>query len=230
MLQMENNINTYNYSSKYKVSWLPRYYNENNCICFHEGYDGHENQWNDQLLLNYRMVFPTTKVYFQQVDVWNVLIEDILSLTTSLHIGGICLRDGQCLPLMLKLDSQEMLRKDCIYDSNKKEYITFHHYKSIDVLNGLFVQHDKEGGYYDLPVEYQAYASPLLLKLSHILYQYYDNFLLTCTCSWNRSSNCLTSGVVPIDTSFISHIYNLLGMNIEKNGNIRYEYCSMSDN
>ncbi|KAK8803691.1 hypothetical protein WA158_001385 [Blastocystis sp. Blastoise] len=200
MLQMEASVHSTQSHRRYRRDWSVHYRTIEGSVCCHEGTDGKENQWSDQKLLNYRLV-----------DVWNILLDDILTLSNDHNIRGLFLRDGQSWPLIMKLDTHEMLRKDI-----DGEY----HYSCKDILEGYCVQHDQEGGYFASPAS-AKYPSPLLYKISHILYQRFPNYLLVSSSFWSRAPMCLVSGVIPYDDSLIQSLYWSMGLKIEKNGNIR---------
>lgn len=67
----------------------------------HHGTDGRENQWEDQLLLNYR-----------DIDVWYLFLDEIKSLIDLYQIDGIHIHDAQSGPIILRPNVAELFKRD----------------------------------------------------------------------------------------------------------------------
>eukprot|EP01138_Halocafeteria_seosinensis_P003736 gb/GECG01003819.1/.p1 GENE.gb/GECG01003819.1/~~gb/GECG01003819.1/.p1 ORF type:complete len:2286 (+),score=259.53 gb/GECG01003819.1/:1-6858(+) len=199
----------------------------------HPGSDGNENQWEDQVLLNYR-----------KVESWDLLVDEMEILVTEYNAGGIYLADAQSFPFIFALDCSEMFRRDVDGEM---------HYTPEEILFGEVVLNNNEQGYWSDAVdasekcykkfqEFQEqiditsqelqdfsksllgptnvglYPNPLLVKLARHLWSINPHAGIFGECHWGRQAGLGRSGIIPHSQSLTSALAATNGREIDKMG------------
>ena len=171
-------------------------------VCF--GTDGRSINYEDTALLNYR-----------KKKVWDLLIEEIIEISTKYPINGIHLENGQAWPQVLSLDIKEMYRKD---SDNAQAYT------EKEIFNGEVVLQDENCGYWASNAKRQ-YANPFLIKICRSLWKKFPSFLIVAE-AWggrgfeNREFNIVKSGPIPRMFDLPIALSTLFGKKLKRDGNI----------
>lgn len=168
-VQFDGNISSTRYHRKYRHMFCHTLDIDGQLIQ-HKGTDAKENQWEDQLLLNYR-----------NIDVWDLFLDDILSLIRDYGIDGIHIREAQSYPIILHPFIRELTR----VDTDEKP-----HYSLLEILQGVVVQANEECGYWCTKAASTfGYANPFYIRLTKFLSTVKDTFLCTGDSFWGRNSS-----------------------------------------
>lgn len=202
----------------------------------HPGSDGNENQWEDQVLLNYR-----------KVETWDILGHEMEILATEYGARGVYLPDAQSFPFIFAVDCSEMFRRDVDGEM---------HYTAEEILFGEVVLNNKEQGYWadaaeaaekcyrrlqefdqhtdasstDMhdfwksilgPTNVGLYPNPLLVKLVRQFWSVCSDGVIFGESHWGRQAGLARSGVIPHSQGLASAIAGTTGREIDKMGIIQ---------
>ena len=181
---------------RYK-SDIVSYMSETGELLPHRGTDSCENQWEDQLLPNYR-----------KLDTWNTLIDDILSLAKH-GVDGIVLQQAQSWPIILAPDMAELRRVEMDGSACYTEQAIF---------EGVVVQQNVPGGYWEAGDVAFLYPNPLLVKLSRSLWKQYPTFMVFGQSYWDRDATLCRSGVIPYGVDLARAIAWASSKRVDKEG------------
>mmetsp|Transcript_10675 Transcript_10675/g.20783 ORF Transcript_10675/g.20783 Transcript_10675/m.20783 type:complete len:639 (-) Transcript_10675:55-1971(-) len=136
-------ISSTNYHRRYKNEQLLHRNEQGHCVILY-GSDGKSINYEDTAMLNYR-----------KAEVWELLIDDILSFVKKYKVDGIHIDNAHAWPQVYELDIAEMYRKDADGEP---------HYNTQEIFDGLVVLRNENFGYWGCEAS-KRYASPLFLKL-----------------------------------------------------------------
>jgi starch synthase len=203
-------ISSTNYHRRYKNEQLLVRNEEGLCvICY--GSDGRSIRYEDTAMLNYR-----------KAEVWDLLIDDILSFTRKYGVDGIHIDNAHAWPQVYELDVIEMYRKDADGEP---------HYSTQEIFDGLVVLRNENFGYWGCEAS-KRYASPLFLKLCKELWRVHPAFYIVADV-WTggdlegREGVIARSGGIPRMYELPVMLAAICGKKLEKNGS--YADCERKD-
>ncbi|CAK79065.1 unnamed protein product (macronuclear) [Paramecium tetraurelia] len=167
------------------------------------GTDGRSIHFEDTIILNNR-----------KKRVWDVLLEEMIELTTQYNIQGVHLDNGSSWPQIFSLDLDEMYRKDT--DGNQA-------YSNKQIFSGEICLQNEDCGYWGSSVK-NLYPNPFLVKICKSLWSKFPNFLIVAE-AWGamgeqeeREINLIQSGVIPRLFKLPIAIASIFGENLKKDG------------
>lgn len=170
-------------------------------IVVHRGTDGRENQWEDQVALNYR-----------KLEAWEVMVRDAAALALRHGVRGLYLTDAQSWPLMLVPDTEELWRVDVDGEECHSELARL----DADVTRG-----NEEGGFWTSRAAARGYPNPLLTKLAREMWAIDAHFLLVGDSHWGREGVTARSGVLPRTASLPNAAAATQGWRVAKSGHVQ---------
>ena len=143
----------------------------------------------------------------QQVEAWNLLVEEALSLVRT-HGVGLYLPDAQSYPFIMAAETGELFRRDVDGEG---------HYSPREIIEGGIVIANTEIGYWTTPAA-RSYPNPLLVKLMRAVWTATSDASVVGECHWGRTGVLLRSGVIPHVTDVAAAVAATLGRFVDKNG------------
>jgi len=171
-------------------------------VCF--GTDGRSINYEDTALLNYR-----------KKKVWDLLLDEILEISSKYSINGIHLENAQAWPQILNLDMKEMYRRD---PDNTPAYT------EKEIFEGEVVLQDENCGYWASNAKNQ-YANPFFMKICKGVWKRFPSYLIVAE-AWggrgfeNREFNIVKSGPIPRMFDLPIALSTLFGKKLRRDGNI----------
>eukprot|EP01054_Gregarina_sp_Poly1_P010510 Gregarina_sp_Poly_1__10509@NODE_771_length_6345_cov_302_800414_g302_i1_p1_GENE_NODE_771_length_6345_cov_302_800414_g302_i1NODE_771_length_6345_cov_302_800414_g302_i1_p1_ORF_typecomplete_len1506_score271_50Glyco_transf_5/PF08323_11/2_1e35Glycos_transf_1/PF00534_20/2_6e21AMPK1_CBM/PF16561_5/1_8e20Glyco_trans_1_4/PF13692_6/1_4e09Alphaamylase/PF00128_24/3_8e05Glyco_trans_4_4/PF13579_6/0_022Glyco_trans_4_4/PF13579_6/9_5e03Glyco_transf_4/PF13439_6/9_8e03Glyco_transf_4/PF13439_6/0_029Melibiase/PF02065_ len=170
------------------------------------GTDGRSITYEEACQLNYR-----------KVEVWDLLIEDVISWHRRMGVNGVKLDNAHLLPQIMKIDEEELNRLDPDGQS---------HYPPEEKLMGDIVLpcSDAEVGFWSSTAAQSHWPNPLLVRLCRDIWRVSCDFLVVGDCgildmSMSRRLGILSrSGVVPQMQSLPETLAKIFGKKIETSG------------
>jgi hypothetical protein len=117
----------------------------------------------------------TVELNYRKKRVWDLMLEELMSLLERFPIDGFMLDSGQSWPPIFRSDDKELYRLDP--DGARA-------YSEQEIAEGEVVV-EQEGGYWATPLK-SSYANPFLVRLCQRLWQKRPNLLLISEC-WSSS-------------------------------------------
>lgn len=170
-------------------------------IVAHRGTDGRENQWEDQVALNYR-----------KLEAWEVMVRDAAALALRHGVRGLYLTDAQSWPLLLVPDTEELWRVDVDGEECHSEQERL----DADVARG-----NEESGFWASRAAARGYPNPLLAKLAREMWTIDAQFLLVGDAHWGREGVTARSGVLPRTAALPKAAAAAQGWRVAKSGHVQ---------
>lgn len=203
-------ISSTNFHRRYKNTQLLHRDGQGHCVILY-GSDGKSINYEDTAMLNYR-----------KAEVWDLLIDDILSFAKKYKVDGIHIDNAHAWPQVYELDVSEMYRKDADGET---------HYSTQEIFDGLVVLRNENFGYWGCEAS-KRYASPLFLKLCKELWRVLPDFYIVADV-WTgdelegRERVIARSGGIPRMYELPVKLAAICGKKLEKNGT--FETCERKD-
>lgn len=169
-------------------------------VCY--GSDGRALHYEDSVMLNYR-----------QVDVWQLLLDDIIKFANKYKVDGIHIDNAQSWPQIMELDQVEMYRKDT--DGQP-------HYSTQEIFDGHVVKRNEFFAYWASDLRFK-YANPIFVKICKELWREFPEFYIVADV-WQASGmeerdKCIAnSGPIPRLYDLPVKLGALFGKKVHKNG------------
>ena len=196
-------ISSSHFHRKYK-NLLLNYTDKQGKVQILYGAQGISLNYEDNMILNYR-----------DIDAWNLLISDTLTLCRKYNISGVHLDNAQLWPIINSIDFDEMFREEIDEDKSRR-------YTNYEIMNGKIVLPNEECGFWNAfdieNLSEDIYPNPLFIKLTKSIWEYFPDFIFIGEFNdknlkyTNRQFILSKSGLIPkiyILPEVFSHLYEI---------------------
>ena len=196
-------ISSSHFHRKYK-NLLLNYTDKQGKVQILYGAQGISLNYEDNMILNYR-----------DIDAWNLLISDTLTLCRKYSISGVHLDNAQLWPIINSIDFDEMFREEIDEDKSRR-------YTNYEIMNGKIVLPNEECGFWNAfdieNLSEDIYPNPLFIKLTKSIWEYFPDFIFIGEFNdknlkyTNRQFILSKSGLIPkiyILPEVFSHLYEI---------------------
>ena len=196
-------ISSSHFHRKYK-NLLLNYTDKQGKVQILYGAQGISLNYEDNMILNYR-----------DIDAWNLLISDTLTLCRKYNISGVHLDNAQLWPIINSIDFDEMFREEIDEDKSRR-------YTNYEIMNGKIVLPNEECGFWNAfdieNLSEDIYPNPLFIKLTKSIWEYFPDFIFIGEFNdknlkyTNRQFILSKSGLIPkiyILPEVFTHLYEI---------------------